>query len=106
MKAGRLDKCIDIQEFTRARGSGGGKGTATWTLKKTIWATIEPMAGKENVHGLGIDTTVSHKITTRYTTGINSKNRIKWNNRIFNINSVINANERDRMLVFLCTETF
>lgn len=71
---------------------------------KTVWASIEPLTGRELQFAQQMHGSVSHKITMRYTTGITKRMRLKWNNRYFNLAPTNNLEEANVELVMYATE--
>jgi len=47
---------------------------------------------------------VTHEVTIRYMTNIDTNSRITVGTRKFNIKGIINVDERDRFLKLLCEE--
>lgn len=74
------------------------------TEVKTVWASVEPTRGREYQEAQRIRPELTYKVTTRYHKGITSDMFIKFQNRLFNIISVINVRERNEMLEIICTE--
>lgn len=71
---------------------------------KTVWASVEPMRGKEYQEAQRIRPELTYKITTRYHRGITPDMLIKFRDRCFQIVSIINVHERNEMLEIICTE--
>lgn len=47
---------------------------------------------------------VTHEVHMRYRAGVTPRNRVSWGNRVFDIKSAINADERNVELILLCEE--
>jgi SPP1 family predicted phage head-tail adaptor len=47
---------------------------------------------------------VTHEVTIRYMTNIDTNSRITFGTRQFAVNGIINVDERDRFLTLLCEE--
>ena len=104
MNSGKLRHKIEIQSNIDTRDEFGAISGQTWTPFCYAWAAIEPLSGKEYFAAAQTQSTVSHKITMRYRSGIRTFFRISWNSRIFNILSVLNTKEENRELVLYCSE--
>lgn len=86
--------------------------TATITNDVEAWAdtytsvpaAVEPLHGKEYWEAQKISAEVTVRITIRYRSGILPTMRVKWGDRIFRINAVLNINERNRELQLMTTE--
>ena len=109
---GDLRHSISLQTRARTTDSGGGF-TSAFNTTRTLFAKIVPRSGDATFEAGKIDHTITHDIYTRYYTNINFKSnggqmRISWSDsgvtRTFNIKSVIDVGERDRFLIFRCTE--
>jgi SPP1 family predicted phage head-tail adaptor len=104
MNCGRLRHKIDIQIESTAQNSYGEQ-TQSWSnYLSSIWASIDPIAGKEYFASDKLNADVSHKIRIRFRTGILPKMRVKYNSRYFDIISVINFEERGKELLLMCKE--
>jgi len=64
----------------------------------TLWAQISPLRGNEAASARQINATVTHRIITRYLAGVKARDRFIWGDRTFEIISVRNIDERNRML--------
>lgn len=71
---------------------------------KTVWASIEPLSGKEYLEANKESNEITHRIRIRYTQGITNDMRIVYKNRVFDIQSIINVNERNKELQIMCIE--
>jgi SPP1 family predicted phage head-tail adaptor len=103
IQAGRLSKHIVIESLDTVATASGGTTDTPRTVAVT-WASIEPLTGREAWLAKEQLSSVSHKITTRYVSGINAKMRAVYRGRIFNFESVVNVGERNAELVIMATE--
>ena len=104
MRAGLLNKRIDIETNTDSPDSFGYMAASWAALASSLPATITPLRGDERVRGAETGGEVSHKVTIRYLAGVTPKHRIKFGSRYFDIQSVINVQERNRMIELMCVE--
>lgn len=103
MNPGRLRHKIDIQ--IQSINNTYGSQSETWTVfLSQISASIDPISGKEYFSSNTINPEVTHKIRIRYRTGINPKMRVKFGTRYFDIQSVINFEERNKDLLLMAKE--
>lgn len=109
---GDLRHSVSLQTRTRSTDSGGGF-TSSFATTRTLFAKVVPKNGKEDFEAGKIDHSITHEVYTRYYSDINFKAnagqmRILWDdsgtNRFLAIKSVIDVGERDRYLVFRCSE--
>jgi SPP1 family predicted phage head-tail adaptor len=103
MNAGILKHRISIQISTNAQGTYG-EPTPTWVDFITCSASIEPINGREYFSSQQVNSEVTHRIKMRYKAGINSKMRVKYHNRYFDIKSVINIKEQNREIHLMAVE--
>lgn len=107
MKIGKLRHRVTIQKLISTPDGGGGS-TKTWIDDATVWAAIEPLRGGERYVAQQVQSELTHKITMRYREGIKPQMRIKYKDRIkdriFEIWSVIDIDERRIWLEMLCSE--
>jgi SPP1 family predicted phage head-tail adaptor len=105
MRAGRLTHLIEIQSPVETTDDAGGP-IPTWdesTPFAQLYASIQPLRGRE-ILALGPEAVTTHKITTRHCAGITTDMRIKFGERYFAIESVINVDEADVMLEIMAFE--
>tara|TARA_R110002153_G_scaffold233263_1_gene386647 strand:- start:127 stop:495 length:369 start_codon:yes stop_codon:yes gene_type:complete len=109
---GDLRHSINLQTRNKSADSGGGF-TSSWTTTRNLFAKVTPRSGQEKFEAGRLDHSITHDIYTRYYSDINFKSnggqmRISWSDngvtRTFNIKSVIDVGERDRFLIFRCSE--
>lgn len=103
MDAGRLNKRVTIQ----SRGAGVdsfGAPNGTWTDIATVWASVSPLRGQERMNTQQTQADIDHKITVRYRPGLVAKQRLKYGVRLFDIESVIDINERHETVEMMCKE--
>ena len=74
----------------------------------TVKAAIEPLRGFEMFKAQQVQSTVTHRITMKYRRGISPDLRIRWMDRgierIFNILSALDIEERHEMLEIMAVE--
>ena len=104
MRAGTLRHRIVLQVAGEGPDGIGGV-TTTWTTFKTVWAAIWPLKGAEYIASMQVTSEITHKIRIRYLSGLTPKHRIKWGSRYFDIEAVINPDERNIYFEMMCKET-
>jgi len=104
MKAGKLDKWVQIEKPTETNTKG--VISTTWSTFVDVWASIVPLQGREYYDAKQVVADVTHKIRTRYVADVTAKMRVKFGSRTFQIESPpINVEERNVELVLMCRET-
>ena len=100
---GNLRHRITLQKPVITRDSIGQE-LEEWQDVATVWASIEPLSGKEYFNAQQTNSEVTTKITLRYLLGVTSQMRIIFQKHTYNILSVINFEERNIYLQLLCSE--
>ena len=104
MRAGPMRCRITIEAPVETQGADGSISQA-WETFAEVWASVDPLIGKEYFAQEREQATVSHKIRMRYLADITHKMRVTWGSRVFEIESVLNVGERNRELVLMCKES-
>lgn len=105
MKIGTLRHRIQIQTKTISEDSLKQQ-TESWTDVATVWARIEPLSGREYFQARQETAEVSVKVTMRYRNDIVPSMRLRFEDRIFEVLSVINPEERCILLLLMCKEVY
>ena len=104
MRAGQLRHTIAIQERTESRTSTGGiaDSWADVSGMSKVRADIFRLRSDEKLDADKLELQDINRVKIRYRPGITAKNRINWSDRskVFNITSINNSSERNRMLIF------
>lgn len=90
----KADRRIVIQTPSVVDDNYGGRAES-WVDALTVWAVIEPMAGKEVFISSQLQSKVDARITIRYQstladTTTAAKSRVKYGSRLYNIKAVKN----------------
>lgn len=104
MQAGRLRHRVTIQNAVEARNAYG-EAIKTWSTVATVYASVEPIRGREMFDAEQVQSEVTHRVRLRYRPGLTSQMRLLFNGRMFEIQTVINVNERNREVQLMCKET-
>ena len=101
---GELRDRVTIQYFTISKDTMGGR-VRTWLDFVTLWANVEPLSGREYFYSQQIKAEVTHRIKTRYYAGIQNSWRVKFRDRYFRIESVLERGGwPPRFLELMCLE--
>ena len=101
--AGRMRHRVTIQEPVVAR-NGYGEAITTWTAVATVWASVEPISGREYFAAEHMQSEITHRVKLRYRSGITSEMRVLYGTRLLRIESVIDWRERREELHLMCQE--
>jgi len=100
---GRLRHRLTLEQEMPSADGGGGYALA-WTTVATLWAAIEPIAGREQLQAMQLASPVTHRVIIRHRPGVGAGMRARLGSRLFNIRAVIDRDERRRYLDLLCEE--
>lgn len=93
MRAGDLRHRITIQVAARSQNSMG-EWIDTWSDLDTVWAAVEPLAGKRYFEAKQANADVTGIVRLRYRTGLQPTMRLKYGDRILQIVSIVHPKER------------
>ena len=103
MKAGQLRQRVTIKDKSVAQNTYGEE-VITWVDVVTVWAEVEPLRGREFMEGKQITAEVSTKIRIRYRSGITPEMRAVYGSIVYDIQSIIHIEEREREIHLMCQE--
>ena len=103
MRIGKLRHRITIEQADETRDLDGSV-VESWSGFATVQASIEPVSGREYFDSQTTQADLTHRIYLRYVSGVTPKMHVKFNQRIFDILSVINTRERNVELQLMCRE--
>lgn len=106
MRAGLMRHRITLQQSTPTRGGTFSDPQEAWSAFATVWARVAPLSGREFFQNREVHGEVDHRITIRYLVGVTSKMRVQLGARIFQIESVIDLEERHVEQQLMCREVF
>ena len=104
IRPGELRHLITIQKNTVGRDAVGGV-TNTWSTHVTAWASIKPLQGFEAESGDKVRGRIRYLFTILYQAGIHPMMRVSWDNRLFDIESVLERDEGNALIMMNATET-
>ena len=108
MKAGDLRHLVTIQtppDVGDASQDNYGQEKPDWSRFAKVWAAVEPLSGREFWNAQQIQAQQVTRIRIRYLAGVTERMRILWGARKFNIQSIINLDERNIELQLMCVES-
>lgn len=103
MQAGKLRHRIAIEDFTTAQDAYGVP-IRTWSTNSTVWGSIEPISGREQMEADQIAGEVTHRVRLRHTTNVTNTTRLKFGTRYFDVVSIMDNREIGAELEILCKE--
>ena len=98
---------ITVQQDTGTTRDAVGGTAANWTTYAQRWSEVDPLGGSEGFRAEQFEAEVDHVFTMRWDTttkAITPNMRISYDSRLFDIQAVINVDERDRWIRLLAKE--
>ena len=103
MKAGALRHLLTLQQSADALNARG-EAIPNWSDVTDLWGEITPLSGREGFQAQQMYASATHRIRIRYRAGVVPKMRFLKGSREFEIDAVLNVDERNRELVCIATE--
>ena len=103
MQAGKMRHYISLQSPSNTKDVYGSV-TVAWTTQWKGYAEIDPPKGREYFAAGQTQAEVTTRIRIRYGSSVATKWRAKFGSRYFNINSIIDPDERNIEQILMCTE--
>ena len=106
--AGTLREYVSVEAKAKTRDSYGGE-TETWTHSWYEWCSIRGIIGKEYWEASQLQSNLTHKIRMRYNTSTAaispSTHRLKYDDRVFDIETVIPDVRHSEINLVCCEAT-
>jgi SPP1 family predicted phage head-tail adaptor len=102
MQAGNLRHRIAIQTNTPTQDSYG-QPVESWATVATVWAAVDMLTGRELYTAQQAQSEVNVRMTIRRR-DVDAKQRVSWDSRTFDVESVIHDPTNNRMTQLLCRE--
>jgi len=81
-----------------------GEETEEWVDFATVWASVEPLKGREFFAAQKENAETTVRIIIRYRSEFTADMRIKFGNKVYEINAIIDLEERHMELQLMCQE--
>lgn len=109
MRAGQLRRRVTIQSRATTVDSVGQISQAWTTVLSGVPAHIEPLSGRELIAAAAVQSAITHRVTVRYHRQLASPvaanaRRVVFGSRYFNVQAVLNVDERNRVIEMLTEE--
>ena len=103
MEPGRMRHRIRIQRLSQVRNEFG-ESENSWEDAAIVWASIQPVSGREFLEGMKAQAEVTHKVTIRYNPAVKASMRVLFGERVLDILHIIDTWERHHEMVLMCKE--
>lgn len=81
-----------------------GEQVPSWQAEAVVWASVEPLSGREVLQADQLQSQVTHRVWIRWRQGVEANKRFRHRGRALNILSVHDRDERRELLECLCVE--
>lgn len=95
---------LAIQAYTESSRDAHGAPVGAWATAGNRWGFMQPLRGEELLHAQQIKSTVTHRCTMEFYSGLTTDHRINFNGRNFSIEAVLDVDEDNREHVVACSE--
>jgi SPP1 family predicted phage head-tail adaptor len=102
--SGRLNKRLAFYVPVRSSSSGGAVTEVLGDAAFTAWGALWPVAAAEQVKNSREGMDITHRIQIRYRDGVTHDMVVKYGDRVFDIESIINPEETNHRLDILARE--
>lgn len=104
VRAGQLNRRITLERSSTVRDESGGF-TTHWECYMRCMARIQPVRGAERFEAQQVHPEVTHTIRIRWTrTRPSPQDRVLFEDRVFNVESVIDVDEARVVYELACKE--
>lgn len=103
MRSGKLRHTVTLQSLVETQDSYGS-AVQSWADYATVRASVEPLQGREYFASQQVRAEATTRFRIRYLSGVLPTMRVVFDGRAYNIESIINLNERNRELHLMAVE--
>ena len=103
MNIGELNRRVEILAFVEEKDEYGAID-GEWKVIATRWARIEQNGGGEVSDNNQVVARISTKIIIRHMPGLTEKNRVRYKDKLYEINSVLDVDTGHYMSMLDCKE--
>ena len=100
---GALRRRVTLEMPSRTADGGGG-AVVTWATVSDVWAELRSLSGTEQFIAEGLQGKVSHLITIRRRTDMVPAMRVRYGQRVFVIEAVLDRDGYEPFLRLLAEE--
>lgn len=105
MNPGKLRHRVTLQEYVEVVDKYGTPiDQGCWEDVAIVWASVEPIQGREYIQLQNTQSELTTRIRIRYRSGVKPAMQVLYGTRVFDIQSVIDPEERHIELQLLCKE--
>lgn len=99
---GKLRERVTVQQASETRNAMG-ETVLSWADLTTVWASVEGVSAREALALGQQEVVITHKVRLRYLSLLTARMRFRWRNRILNVVSLLEYDNRTEH-VAICEE--
>ena len=103
LSIGKLRHRITLQDYVSSKNSFGEE-SKVWSDFAEVSASVEPLSGKELFAAQQLHAETTTQIIIRYIEGLNTKMRVIFKSKEYDILHISNKGERNVAMYLLCKE--
>ena len=103
MQVGKLRHKVELKHLSQTQNTYG-EPVDTWTKYADVWASIEPLSGRELLLAQQVNAELTLRVIIRYHSAMVVTDRIIKDSRTLEVVNIINKNERNEQMELLCKE--
>jgi len=104
IRAGKMRQRLEIVLPGTSRDSFGGTTPGGGTSLGTVWGEVVALSGRDAVAAQSFSSIATHQVTIRYIPNVTAKCQVKLYRRTFQVEAVLNVEERNKVLKLICVE--
>lgn len=102
MRIGELRHLVRLEERVEVADEAGGQ-SVNWVQVDEVWASIEPLSGREFLASQSPQSEVTNKVTIRYRDGVVAGMRIVHGDAVYGILYPMDIKGRHQLIQLMCT---
>ena len=103
VEAGDLREPIYIQTRVTVTDDGGGQ-EVSFADEFETYAKVTPLSSQDRWRALGLQEAITHEVVVRYDSAITTKKRVRFDERFFLIEGILDPSLRGRRMILGCRE--
>lgn len=106
MRAGKLRHRVTIQQLVEGspQQTPSGQPDTAWATFCTVWASIEPLRGRELIEANAVQSKLAVRVRIRYRAGVTAAMRVVHDSVVYPIEAVIDFEMRHVELHLMCSQ--
>ncbi len=89
MQAGKLRHRVTIESLVETQDATTGAISTAWQAAASVWASIEPLSGREFLAAQETQSQIVARIVIRYRADVTTKMRVTHGSEIYNVHGVL-----------------